>query len=94
MTTLSLIKSTMAGQSIIYYKSSIHSGYYLYSEDDGTWTMNGAAGRIGSSKPEMKSTTAAPCPALCQEWLYTGAREGGPPWKKGDITVICKIHSQ
>ena len=70
-----------------------NEGYYLYSEDDGTWTVDGAC--VGCVTPEMKSTTAAPCPALCQEWLYTGNPEkGGPPWKKGDITVICMIHSQ
>ena len=56
------------------------------------------SGGEGSSAPEMKSTTAAPCPALCQDWLYSGNTKprggGGPPWKKGDITVICMIHSQ
>ena len=79
-------------------KGYVGNSFFLYSEEDGTWTVEGAYVG-GGSTPEMKSTTAASCPALCQDWLYTGnssrGREGGgPPWKKGDITLSCKIHSQ
>ena len=67
-----------------------NDGYgYIYSEYDGTWTVDGV--EIGSNLPTIKSTTSASCPALCHDWLYhtqyTGNSSGGRERGGGYRTV-------
>ena len=42
-------------------------GGYIYCLEDGAW---GVSGRVGDSRPAMRSTSPAPSPALCQHWEY------------------------
>ena len=51
---------------------------YLFSSEDGGWAISTI---VGYSKPRMRSTTAAPSPDLCTNWLH---------YYNGDITVTIK----
>ena len=66
------------------YKQSEGVPGYLYSLESGAWEVDTT---LGSSNPRYRSTTAASSPDLCQQWQYSDAWGGGPPWKDGDITV-------
>lgn len=59
-------------------------GSHLYSLENGCW---GVYEIVGDSVPDMRSTSPAPCPALCQHWEYwyfIGK------YKPGDIKVTFK----
>ena len=80
------------GRPVFSQEGMVFSIYYLYNEEDGTWVVNG---NTSDSFPAIKSTTAASCPALCKNWLYTvntKGEGGGPPWNNGDITFSCDNH--
>ena len=63
-------------------------GHYLFSLEDGAWAVGLT---VDEEQPVMRSTTAAPSPALCPHWQYSANTLGGAPWKDGDITVKIKI---
>jgi len=60
--------------------------WYLYSLKDGGWAVSWS---VGHSEPVMRSTSPAPCPALCQHWEYQWEYHGSK-YKPGDIKVTFK----
>ena len=58
-------------------------GWYLYSLEDGGWGLDGG---VGYSKPDVRSTSPAPSPILCQHWEYWYYGK----YKPGDIKVTVK----
>ena len=64
------------------YKNSEDA--YLYTLESGAW---GVSLTVGFSAPRYRSTTAAPSPALCQNWEYRGYFDIGK-YYPGDINVV------
>ena len=68
--------------------SSSNWGLYLLTMEDGRWAVSQSE---SNKDPVMRSTTAAPCPSLCEQWEYREPYKS--EFKPGDISVKCKIHN-